>query len=70
MKDKDQQEAECVIRRGFRAILARAVPAYYIDAMFSMASSIVLSLVVIFWQSSSVVLYEMEDFILQAQMLG
>ena len=51
-----------MIRRGFRAILARAVPAYYIDALFSMASSIVLSLVVIFWQSSSVVLYELEGF--------
>lgn len=51
-----------MIRRGFRARLSNIVPSYYNDAVFTLASSIVLTWVVIFWQPSTTVLYELQGF--------
>jgi protein-S-isoprenylcysteine O-methyltransferase Ste14 len=51
-----------MIRRGFRARLSSIIPSYYNDAVFSLASSIVLIGVVIFWQPSTTVLCEFQGF--------
>lgn len=49
-----------MIRRGFRAGLTRLVPPHYLDAVFSLVSSLLLIAVVLFWQSSAAVIVELE----------
>lgn len=49
-----------MIRRGFRARLARLAPPHYLDAIYSLASSLVLIAVVVWWQPSAVKLVELE----------
>lgn len=51
-----------MIRRSFRARLSTIIPSHYIDVTFTIASSIVLTAVVIFWQPSTTVLYEFHGF--------
>lgn len=51
-----------MIRRGFRARLSNIVPSYSKDAIFTLASSIVLTGVVILWQPSTTVLHEFQGF--------
>ncbi len=46
-----------MVRRPFRARLARVVPPHYHGAVYSIASGIVLALVVLLWQRSEVLLY-------------
>jgi protein-S-isoprenylcysteine O-methyltransferase Ste14 len=41
-----------MIRRGFRAWMVHRIPAIYHGAIFTLASSLVLALVVVFWQST------------------
>jgi protein-S-isoprenylcysteine O-methyltransferase Ste14 len=53
----------CMIRRSFRARLSNIIPSHYSDAAFTMASSIALAAVVIFWQPSATVLYELHGFL-------
>jgi len=53
----------CMIRRRFRARLSNIIPSHYNDAAFTIASSIVLAAVVIFWQPSTTVLYELHGFL-------
>lgn len=48
-----------MIRKGLRARLAAIIPSYYNDAIFTIVSSIVLTLMIILWQPSTVVLYEL-----------
>ena len=52
-----------MIRRSFRARLSKIIPSHYNDAAFTIASSIVLAAVVIFWQPSTTVLYEPHGFL-------
>ena len=52
-----------MIRRNFRARLSNIIPSHYNDAAFTIASSIVLTAVVIFWQPSTTVLYELHGFL-------
>lgn len=49
-----------MIRRSFRAGLTRLVPPHYIEAVFSLVSSLLLIAVVLFWQSSTAVIVELE----------
>ena len=49
-----------MIRRGFRAGLSRLVPPHYIEAVFSLVSSVLLIAIVLFWQSSVTNLIELE----------
>jgi len=49
-----------MIRKGFRARLSNIVPSYYNDAIFTLASSIVLAGVAILWQPSTTVLNELQ----------
>jgi protein-S-isoprenylcysteine O-methyltransferase Ste14 len=48
-----------MIRRSFRARMARRIPAGYHGAIFTLASSLVLVLVVVLWQSSGLTLIEL-----------
>lgn len=48
-----------MIRRTFRTRLSNIVPSYYNDAIFTLASSIILIVVVILWQPSTM-LYELQ----------
>lgn len=49
----------CMIRRGFRTRLSHLVPTHYGDAVFTIASGIVLASVVVLWQTSATVLLEL-----------
>ena len=49
-----------MIRKSFRDIISSFIPSYYNDAIFTLASSIVLTGVVILWLPSETVLYELE----------
>ncbi len=51
-----------MIRWNFRAILSSIIASHYIDAVFTIVSSIVLTIVVIFWQPTTAVLFELEGF--------
>jgi protein-S-isoprenylcysteine O-methyltransferase Ste14 len=51
-----------MIRRSFRARFSNVIPSHYNDAVFTIFSSIVLATVVVFWQSSATVLYELQGF--------
>jgi len=51
-----------MIRRSFRARLSTVIPSHFSDAAFTIASSIVLTAIVIFWQPSTTVLYELHGF--------
>ena len=51
-----------MIRRGFRARLSNTIPNYYSNAVFTLASSIVLTGIVVLWQTSITVLYELQGF--------
>ncbi len=51
-----------MIRRSFRARLSNVIPSHFSDAAFSIASSIALTAIVIFWQPSTTVLYELHGF--------
>ena len=51
-----------MIRRSFRARLSTIIPSHFNDAAFTIASSIALIAVVIFWQPSTTVLYEFHGF--------
>lgn len=53
-----------MVRRPVRARLARIVPARYDGAVYSIASGIVLALVVIFWQRSQTQLFVLRGFLL------
>ena len=46
-----------MVRRPFRVLLARAIPARYDGAVYSIASGIVLTLVVFLWQRSEIHLF-------------
>ncbi len=48
-----------MIRQGLRARLATIIPSYYNDAVFTIVSSIVLTLMIVLWQTSPIVLYEL-----------
>ena len=52
-----------MIRRSFRSRLSNIIPSHYNDAAFTIVSSIVLAAVVIFWQPSATVLYELHGFL-------
>lgn len=49
-----------MVRRSFRARLARAVPSRYLGAIYSIASGFALTIVVIFWQRSETSLVVLE----------
>lgn len=50
------------IRRSFRIFLSKIIKPHYIDSVFTIVSSIVLVLVVVFWQSTTIVLLELGGF--------
>lgn len=52
-----------MIRRSFRNQLANYIPSHYNEAVFTIVSSIVLTVVVLFWQPSMTVLYELHGFL-------
>ncbi|MFC1824756.1 methyltransferase family protein [Thermodesulfobacteriota bacterium] len=47
-----------MIRRNFRARLSKYMPSHYNNAVFTIISGLVLTAVVVFWQTSTTVLYE------------
>lgn len=49
----------CMIRRSFRARFLNYIPSHYNDAVFTIVSSIILIVIVIFWQPSTTVVYEL-----------
>jgi protein-S-isoprenylcysteine O-methyltransferase Ste14 len=49
-----------MIRRGSRAFLARILPRHYIDAVFSLTSSVVLIGVIVLWQTSPTMITELD----------
>lgn len=51
-----------MIRRSFRASLSNIIPSHYNDAVFTIISSIVLVIIVVFWQPSATLLYELQGF--------
>ena len=51
-----------MIRRRFRARLSTIIPSHFNDATYTIASSIALTAIVIFWQPSTTVLYEFHGF--------
>ena len=51
-----------MIRRSFRTRLSTKIPAHFNDAIYAIASSIVLITVVVLWQPSTIVLYELDGF--------
>jgi len=51
-----------MIRRSFRNWLSNTIPSHYSDAAFAIFSSIVLTAVVVFWQSSETVVCELQGF--------
>jgi methanethiol S-methyltransferase len=48
-----------MIRRNFRAWMAKRIPDCYIGAVFTLSSSLALALVVVFWQSSGPPLFDL-----------
>jgi len=52
-----------MIRRSFRNRLSGFIPSYYDGAIFTIVSSIVLLAVIVFWQSSATVIYELQGFL-------
>jgi protein-S-isoprenylcysteine O-methyltransferase Ste14 len=52
-----------MIRAAFRAWLASAVPSHYHSAMYSIASGIVLTLMVLLWQTSQTVLFRIQGLL-------
>lgn len=48
-----------MVRRSLRARMAKRIPGHYHGAVFTLASSTVLVLVVVFWQSSDLLLIEL-----------
>lgn len=53
----------CMIRRRFRDRLSAIIPSHYNGAAFTIASSIVLIAVIVLWQSSTTVIYELQGFL-------
>lgn len=49
-----------MIRRRFRRRLSALIPPHYHDAVYAIVSAVVLIAVVIFWQPSATVIYELE----------
>jgi len=49
-----------MIRRRFRIRLSEIIPSYLNDGVFTIVSSIVLTAMVVFWQPSTTVLYELQ----------
>lgn len=58
-----------MVRRPFRARLAKVVPPHYHGAVYSIASGVVLTLVVVLWQSSSIHLVQFRGLTLWATRL-
>jgi protein-S-isoprenylcysteine O-methyltransferase Ste14 len=52
-----------MIRRSFRDRMSNLIPSHYNDAVFTILSSVVLTIVVVFWQPTSTVLYELQGFL-------
>ena len=51
-----------MIRQGFQSRLEKVLPSHYTPALFTLASSFALILVVVFWQPSGLVLFELQGF--------
>jgi methanethiol S-methyltransferase len=51
-----------MIRRSFRNLLSGIIPSHYKDAAYTIVSGILLASVVIFWQTSATVLYELQGY--------
>lgn len=51
-----------MVRRHFRARQAKIIPSHYSDAFYSIISGIILTIVVLAWQPSTTVLYELDGF--------
>jgi methanethiol S-methyltransferase len=51
-----------MLRRRFRARLSGIIPPYYHGAFFAILSGAILIPLVIFWQSSTITLYELQSF--------
>jgi methanethiol S-methyltransferase len=51
-----------MLRTRFRARLSGIIPHYYHGALFAILSGAILIPVVVFWQSSSITLYELQGF--------
>ena len=51
-----------MIRRSVRARLSTIIPSYFNDAAYGITSSITLIAVVVFWQPSTTMLYEIDGF--------
>jgi protein-S-isoprenylcysteine O-methyltransferase Ste14 len=49
-----------MIRRRFRSRLSTLIPSHYIDAVYAITSAVTLTAVIILWQPSSTVLYELQ----------
>ena len=54
----------CMLRRGVRRQLARVIPAHYHGALYAIVSGVVLTVVVVFWQPTSTLLYSAEGVLL------
>jgi len=51
-----------MVRRGLRARMANVIPQYYHGALFSILSGIVLTILMVAWQSSTTLLYDLRGF--------
>ncbi len=49
-----------MIRRNVRSRMETFIPSHFHEAVFAMVSSVVLIVIVVFWQSSSFVVYELQ----------
>jgi methanethiol S-methyltransferase len=49
-----------MLRRGFRTRLARIIPPHYHAALYAILSGVVLTVLIVFWQSSATVLYSLK----------